>query len=214
MDGVLFDLRMPLSSWSEAGSQYRPTDAVPTWSALVGIVGASMGWGRGAKELVNFAREFAPAIQVKRTGNSLMDFQTIQSPSKNAFKRQAPRTRIQELNIDKDKVNTSITRREYIQDADYRIVLLRLAGFIDTGVVCNALQNPVYPLYAGRRSCPLGFLNASLVSGTLLACLPGVTHWDHRLDCDLEPSVVRERRDMLLRSVEPRRFGLRLEAVR
>ncbi len=219
MSAVIFTLSTPLASWAESGVSYRPSDFVPTWSALVGLVGAAFGWPRGDERLVRFATEFAPAFEVVRTGDRLVDFQTIQSPGRAVFKNKAPRTRHQEVDVAKEqgKLHTTITKREYVQDSVYKIALASLVEkpFIGMKDIIDALASPVFPLYAGRRSCPLGHVAAELSDGDAVnEWLPNVTHWDTRLVCEIEPSLTRERRDLLVKSAEPRRFSIRTEAIR
>jgi len=215
MRGLAFELNVPLASWANSGAQYRPTDVIPSWSALCGMVGAAMGWQRGDDKLVQFAQEFAPAISLKNFGGRFVDFHTIQTPDKKLFSYRPPRTREQEITkaVAKGKLNTSITNREYLEDVRYEVLIVQLGEGLEISDLCAALRSPRFPLYAGRRSCPIGFIDAQLVEGEPLEMLPGVTHWDTRLDFGIEPSIIRERRDLLLRAVEPRRFGIRQEAL-
>lgn len=211
MHAFIFDLRTPLASWAEGGAALRPTDFVPSWSAIVGMVGAALGWPRGDERLVRFASDYALAVAVHRPGVRIEDFHTIQSPTARQASDLRARTRADELSV--DDVHTSITRREYVSDAVYTIAVFRLNDepVVAVDVVVAALGDPVFPLYAGRRGCALGRIGARAVEGPLESVLPAATHWDWRIPAPWRPSIVRERRDMLMGG---RKFTVRQEAAR
>lgn len=197
--GVLFAIDAPLVSWSESGTALRPTDQVPTWSAIVGLIGAALGLSRTDNRLAQIALDYGMAVEIRRRGLLIEDFHTIQSPERSQSARIRASTRLQELSV--ESVHTTITRREYVTDASYSFLVVSLS---DTPVfspneIANALGNPIFPLYAGRRSCPLGRINATIVKGEMDEVLPKATHWDLRITTNRSPSLIRERRD--LRSV-------------
>lgn len=219
MDAVRFTIEAPLASWAETGAQYRPTDLTPSWAAITGLVGAACGWARGDARLVQLAHDYGLIVHVKRTGQRLIDYHTIQSPHRPALKRKSPRTRAEELKaVDKTgSPHTTLSYREYVQDVRYVVAIAPLSGaqIVPASRIRDALSEPTYPLYAGRRSCLLGRLESELVDGERVEdWLPEATHWDARFQCDLDYSLVRERRDLLMRTVEPRRFSTRRECVR
>jgi CRISPR system Cascade subunit CasD len=206
MNAVHFSIRAPLASWSESGAAYRPTDTVPSWSALVGLCGAALGWERGDPRLAEFAQDYAPAIR-SDTGERLVDYHTVQTPHRPTLQR-PPRSRAEELAA--ETVNTTVTRREYVQDVRYEILMVPVAEapVVAAEALARALRHPRFTLYAGRRSCPLGRVPATVVESSL----DGMTHVDTRL-ADLPwvvPSLIRERRDM---PVGWRKFAVRREAV-
>jgi len=211
MRAVLFDLRTPMASWAEGGAALRPTDFVPSWSAIVGMVGAALGWPRGDERLVRFANDYALAVAVHSPGVRIEDFHTIQSPTARQATDLRARTRADELSV--DDIHTSITRREYVSDARYALAVFQLSDepVVAVDAVVAALGSPVFPLYAGRRGCALGRIDARAVEGSLETVLPEATHWDWRIAAPWRPSVVRERRDML---VGNRKFTVRREAAR
>lgn len=211
MRAVVFELRTPLASWAEGGAALRPTDFVPSWSAMVGMVGAALGWPRGDERLVRFANDYALAVSVHSPGTRIEDFHTIQSPTARQATALRARNRADEMSV--DDIHTSITRREYVSDARYTIAMFELSVMpvVAIDLVATALGDPVFPLYAGRRGCALGRVAASVVEGPLDVVLPKVTHWDWRIDAPFPPAVVRERRDML---VGDHKFTVRHEATR
>jgi CRISPR system Cascade subunit CasD len=215
---VRFRLKAPLASWATSGLVIRTTDLTPSWSAIVGLVGAAFGWPREDPRLFLFSIEYAMAAQIARNGQRLEDYHTVQSPSAPKARARRVRTRSEELDLigvapvptRARDLNTTLTRREYLADVDYEILLVPVSeapANLPTDVA-HALANPVFPLYAGRRSCLIGRLPADVVDGELDSLLAGSHAWDARLPTTRRPSVVRERRDMPL----PRRqFGVRME---
>lgn len=208
--GFQFELKEPMVSWSETGAHVRPTETTPTWSAIVGLISAALGLSRNDERIAQISTDFAMAVEVIRAGSRLDDYQTIQSPDAKQSQRLRANTRLDELSV--STINTTITRREYVMDAHYRILVLACSEdpiFKPTEIVA-ALRNPKYSLYVGRRSCPIGSLHTELVSGNIDSILPEATHWDRRLVSSRSPSLIRERRDLRLAGM---RYGTRMECV-
>jgi CRISPR-associated protein Cas5/CasD subtype I-E len=210
MKGVLFEFSAPLASWATSGAAVRATDAVPTWSAMTGLLAAALGWGREDERIAALARDYAMAVRVIEPGSRLEDYHTVQSPDAARAGRARVQTRADEL--DAGEPNTTITRREYLSGARYSMLVLTAAErpVATPEALVRALREPVYALYAGRRSCPLARIGAKVVAGDLDSLLPDATHWDSRLPTSRTPSLVRERRDM---RVGARRFAVRKECV-
>lgn len=208
--GVRFRLQTPLASWSESGAALRPTDNVPSWSALVGMIGAAFGWRRADGRLSQLATDYAMAVRIERSGERIEDYQTVQSPERSQADRLRASTRADELSV--PNVHTTITRREYVADAIYEILVLAVANtpVVTADEIRAAMLRPIFPLYAGRRSCALGRLAAVVVTGELDTLLPDATNWDSRLVTARAPSLVRERRDM---RVGANSYALRHECV-
>jgi CRISPR-associated protein Cas5/CasD subtype I-E len=208
LNAIGFQLRVPMMSWGTGGSSIIPSHSNPTWSAVVGIIGAGLGIGRDSPELVDIASDFALAFVVERVGVKSADYHTVQSPNARQAAAVRPRSRAQELEYI-DDLSTTITRREYVHDACYKVFVVQVADkpkFQLTDIVA-ALGNPVFPLYAGRRSCVIGRLDAHLVESQELMT---ATHWDSRINLGKQPSMVVERSDLL---VGKRSFGIRQECM-
>ena len=210
MNIIAFDLVTPMVSWAVSGSSVVPSMATPTWSAIVGMLGAALGIPRDDDKLVGIAADYALAVRVEALGTKQYDYHTVQSPSAGKVKAARPRTRAQELTLGTEEdVNTSITRREYLHDARYRMFIVQLAQAPEFSAECivEALRHPVYPLYVGRRSCLVGRLDAGL-TGT--EELNTATHWDKHISLDKPASMIAERRDLL---IGKREFGIRHECI-
>lgn len=216
MNVISFEIRTPMSSWAVGGSSIIPSMSEPTWSAIVGIIGAALGLERGSEKLYQIASDYAMGISVTRSGIKEIDFNTVQSPESSAANKISPRTRAQELGFDglddlrEAKIHTSIIQREYVHDGVFvvSIVQLSLAPVVSIDEIITALANPVFPLAAGRRSCVIGRLKAVKVSFDDAS--GQFTHWDKRIPLDRTPSLIRERRDQVIGN---HRYSTRFECV-
>lgn len=208
MNALGFDLITPMVSWGTGGNSIVPTMTVPTWSAIVGLMGAALGIARDDEALTGLANDYALAVRIDQIGVRSADYHTVQSPSASQAKAIRPRSRAQELEY-VDDLNTTITRREYVQGAKYRLFVVQVtpSPAVSLEAMVGALRDPVYPLYAGRRSCILGRLDAKIVG---LEEVQTATHWDLRIQLNKQVSMVVERRDLLVGS---RAFGVRHECV-
>ena len=208
MQGFTFDINVPLASWATGGHAVVPTDQQPTWSAIVGMMGAALGLPRGDERLVRLSADYALALVDKGGRGVLTDFHTVQSPKESPELKDAnPHTRREEL--ESGEVEPSITRRDYLCGASYQIFIVQVAEHpvFAPAEIQAAMVNPVYPLSAGRRSCLIGRVQARPFDAQML---DRCTHWDARIPLDKPSSLVRERRDQL---IGPRRFGVRMEHV-
>lgn len=210
MKAIAFKLSVPMSSWALGGATIVPTMSEPTWSAIVGMMGAALGIPRGDDRLVRLASDYALAIRVDRAGQREYDFHTIQSPIASKARALRPRTRRDELDLPgENDLNTSITQREYVHDAAYTVFVVQMVAtpVFELNEISAALINPVYPLSAGRRSCVIGSLHS--VPATINDVLQA-SHWDKRIELGKPASLIRERADQL---VGDRKFGMRHECV-
>lgn len=217
MNALSFELRTPLSAWATGGVSIVPTQPVPTWSAIVGMIGAALGIERGDDRLVRLAQDFALAIRVDRHGQRIEDLHTIQTPSKSMPQVTRVRTRFQELAMDCEdaekrkyvEANRTVTQREYMADAVYTLFLVQMsdAPVHSLAEIQAAFLRPVYPLFAGRRSCIIGRIQANEVDADVVE---SATHWDQRIALKKPARLVAERRDLL---VGNRVFGVRKECI-
>ncbi len=148
-------LMAPLASFGErAGNVERSTADRPTRSALIGLAGAALGVRRADSEgQVRLARSFRIATQTLGAGTLVADFHTYQSlPSSKG----RPATRADAL-ARPDDLATSITRREYRSDVWYEAAYAQNDGARwSLDELRHAFRYPVFTLFLGRKSCPLG----------------------------------------------------------
>lgn len=153
-DYLLLRLYGPLVSWGEiAVGESRHSAVHPSRSALLGLLGAALGIERqdenGQQALINGYRF---GIKLECVGSPLRDYHTIQigvPPRKTQF-----RSRRQELAA--DKVDTILSQREYRCDSLALVAVEALPDApADLGTLTQAVRQPRFPLYLGRKSCPL-----------------------------------------------------------
>lgn len=152
---LLFVLAGPLASWGETSNgQHRPSADRPTKSAVLGMLAAARGVPRGDPEIPALGDALGYAVRVDRAGVLVSDYHTTHTPIGDPEQNRW-RTRACELAT--NKINTSITAREYRADAVYTIALWSRDGRTDRlDQLATALRKPVWALYLGRKSCPLG----------------------------------------------------------
>lgn len=141
-------LEGPLQSWG-FDSQYnrRNTGLMPTKSAIAGMCCAALGLSRGSEGEQSFHDSFGKtrmmAIAIPRRGTKnylpvrrLQDYHTVQN------------TRRASGTINRDCV---LTHRQYLTDASFGILLEGKRTFLKS--IADALCNPVWGLWLGRKAC-------------------------------------------------------------
>lgn len=128
MPTLLLRLAAPLQSWgSNSKFEIRTTEKRPTKSGVVGMLAASLGWGRNADLSELNALKFG--VRADREGEDITDFHTVHSEK-----------------------SSYVTYRHYLSDAVFLAGLEGKEGFLKN--LETALQNPKFALFLGRRSCP------------------------------------------------------------
>jgi CRISPR system Cascade subunit CasD len=159
---VALRLAAPLMSWGDhAKYRERQTRPDPTYSALVGLLSAAAGIGRGAV-LPSWLREVGLAVRVDAPGTVLRDYHTVNPPDERRYQWLSDKDRQRVGTVAKAEVRTSgdpvphtdpvVTERFYRQDAAYLVVVNDPTGRIEA-----AFTDPAFAFYAGRKSCPLTF---------------------------------------------------------
>ena len=128
MSTLLLRLASPLQSWGiNAKFDRRGTLPMPTKSGVIGMVAAAMGKRRN--EPISDLNSLVFGVRIDRHGQLLRDYHTAKS-----------------------KKSAYVTHRYYLSDA---VFLVGLEGPEDLlQEIDNAIKNPVFPLFLGRRSCP------------------------------------------------------------
>lgn len=156
MDYLMFRLYGPLAAWgSIAVGQDRPSDAHPSKSALLGLLGAAMGIRRSERERHRrLAAAYGFAIRVNAAGTLLRDYHTAQVPPERRHVRHY--TRRDELQA--EDLNTILSSRDYRCDALYTVALWvqdEMARPYTLDELADGLRRPRFTPYLGRKSCPL-----------------------------------------------------------
>ena len=160
---LLFDLFAPHGSFgapsiSAASSAWRWTELDPPRSVLVGLLGAALGLGRERQAEVDDAFAFAVRVDVPPVRDPLADYHTI-LPGRAPVGRERW-SRLQEQRhvlVGGYTKGSIISRREYWTLGCWTVAVARRDGDVDgLADLAGALRRPVWPLYVGRRACPLG----------------------------------------------------------
>lgn len=146
MKTLTIKLTAPLQSYgNEATFSRRTTHSYPTKSAVIGMIGAALGYRRDDTRIQTL-NKLSVAVRVDQPGKVMTDFQIVEY-AKNA-----------------NKTARKLTYRDYLQDA---IFLVGIGSdnhqLIDQ--IKFALKHPKFQLYLGRRSNPpAGPLDVELFS--------------------------------------------------
>lgn len=159
---LLLWFEAPLQSWgSDSKFGRRDTQAFPTKSGVLGLVCAALGASGEQQELLaEFAALNQTAISFTRGKDReplLRDFQMVGS----GYDKQDPWASllIPKTSDGKPAVGggTKMTYRYYLQDAAFAVVLE--VPIAKAEAIAHALQNPVWDVYLGRKSCvPTDFI--------------------------------------------------------
>jgi CRISPR system Cascade subunit CasD len=162
---LLFQLYGPLASFGEAAvGEARHSATHPSRSALLGLVAAAAGVRRDdAEGQRRLAESLRFGVKTLSLGSVLKDYHTTQVPPQER-KVHHYHTRRDELGS--DRLGTILSSREYRQDG-----LWLAAAWTDgrspnhsLDELAKHLAKPVFQLYLGRKSCPLGLpLNPRII---------------------------------------------------
>ncbi len=191
MDYLVFRLYGPMASWGQAAvGGDRPSGMAPGRGALLGLLCAALGIRRGqADKLAWVSQNVVFSVKQQTEGGLMRDYHTVQTPAQD--KKYRHRTRKSELSGPKNKLNTVLSSRDYRTDGVW-VVAVESMGVADhDGNVLSlralqqALRQPAFPLYLGRKSCPLAVpLSPEIVSAE---------HPRQALDTEQKPIVASER---------------------
>ncbi|MDR0788109.1 MAG: type I-E CRISPR-associated protein Cas5/CasD [Gemmatimonadota bacterium] len=166
----MFTLYAPLASWGEiAVGEIRGSWDRPSRSAVLGLIAAALGIKREQQDLHDALREYGVAVRLDAVGTPLSDYHTAQSRA--LERKEIPSTRARLLDRPAHELQTILSRRMYRQDAVATVVLwARVSARWSLDDLSSALRNPVFVLFAGRKSNVLGApLDPEIVSKETLA---------------------------------------------
>ena len=144
-------LRAPLQSWGVSGRfGERPTMSFPSRSGVLGLLAAATGIDRSDDIWLERASKMRFSVRAYRTGSRLSDYHTVGG----GYDKDCLRERrcIPAKAEDGKPGNTALTRREYLQDAVFGVVISGDdESFLEQ--VANGVQDPVWGVWLGRKSC-------------------------------------------------------------
>ncbi len=138
----------PMQSWGTSSRfQLRRTDAYPSKSGVLGMLLCAKGVRReDSAQALQVLTPLSMGVRVDRAGTLDWDYHTVGAKigirsADGKIKRTAST----------GEYETLLSRRQYLYDASF---LVALQGDKDTISDCaNALQNPTWPLFLGRKCC-------------------------------------------------------------
>jgi CRISPR system Cascade subunit CasD len=156
MEYLLFRLYGPMASWGEiAVGEMRHSEVKPSKSALIGLLAAAMGITREQhKQQQALADGYRFGIKMLSSGHVMRDYHTAQAPDSVGKFRY--RTRRDELVAGRARLGTVLSTREYRTDSQAVVALCANTGASwELSQLVDALKQPSFHLYLGRKSCPL-----------------------------------------------------------
>ena len=166
MKYLVFQLYGPMASWGDiAVGESRHSHQSPTKTAIMGLVAAALGIKRDEEDLhQRLNNQYSMAVSVMSRGQLLRDYHTTQVPD--SVGKFQYRTRRDELVLGKDRLakGTILSSREYRTEFQLRVALTaQAAAPYSLEQLNDALNNPKFMLYLGRKSCPLAAPTAGQV---------------------------------------------------
>lgn len=157
MQYLVFQLKALMASWGEvAVGEYRGTEGLPTASALAGLLCAALGLRRDQESAVQAVHaHYLFAVGACSEGVLLRDYHTAQVPSRSLIKGNKHVTRKDELAFPRKDLNTMLSTRDHRQDVDHLVAVQAGADApYALDEIQQALRQPAFVLYLGRKSCP------------------------------------------------------------
>ena len=138
MATLLLRLAAPLQAWgSDSKFNIRNTEREPTKSGVIGMIAAAKGIQRNdSPELLEPLVKLKFGIRVDREGKLLKDFHMVHEYKNGKMD------------------DSHLTTRYYLSDAVF-LAALESDSREYLEEIADALKRPVYPLFLGRRSCPI-----------------------------------------------------------
>lgn len=129
----------PLQSYgTDSHFETRHTDSHPSKAAVLGMVAAAMGIRREETDKLKELQSLRMLVRTEQPGRMSKDYHIAAKYDDNGnFKR------------------NYVTNRYYLEDAVFLVALEGEDGLTER--IYDALQRPYFPLFYGRRSCPVNY---------------------------------------------------------
>jgi CRISPR system Cascade subunit CasD len=142
---LLLRLEGPMQSWGlKAKWDVRDTGEEPSKSGILGLIGCALGYPRRDPRFVDeLDANLRIGVRVENPGEIDKDFHTVTGilpTAEGKFKGSEA------------VPSTIISRREYLQDASFLIVIEGPEALLSK--IKGAFEDPKWPVYLGRKSCP------------------------------------------------------------
>lgn len=150
MANILFlRLEGPLQAWGERGRwSVRDTAPEPTKSGVIGLVACAMGYHTD-EQIRPLSEKTRLGVRCDAPGRLITDYHTVGG----GYDAPALLTAEGKPKVSSGRPHTEITWRDYLCDASF-LVALQSDDESLIEQMAYAVQNPVWPVYLGRKSCP------------------------------------------------------------
>jgi CRISPR system Cascade subunit CasD len=159
----------PMQSWGErAAFSRRDTLAHPTRSGIVGMLACALGQPRTAA--LDWADDLTVHVRADRPGHLMQDFHTIGGgyPADQGLRNAEGKPRKNKHG----QASGTLTDRHYLADAAFTATVTSDDDAL-VARLAEALTQPRWPLYLGRKSCPPAY---RVLLGTTTATGDQVLH--------------------------------------
>ncbi len=145
VNSIFLRLEGPLQAWGDPSKfVVRRTMNAPTKSGVLGLLCCALGYSRQtAREHLPELNSLSMGVRVDRRGIRWWDYHTVGA-------RTGMTTAAGDVKTDAQ--GTLVTRREYLADASFLVVLQGDGQLIHK--LASALASPQWPVFLGRRCCP------------------------------------------------------------
>lgn len=129
-----------LQSWGESAKwDDRDSASMPSKSGIVGMLACAMGLERESPEISELSKAISVSVRADRPGIKTVDFQTVTGDP------------LWTAEGKKRSSSTFISRRTYLQDASFLVVISTDKTWHDR--IVDALNHPKWCLHLGRKNC-------------------------------------------------------------
>lgn len=144
-------LEAPLQSWGERSRwSIRDTAPVPTKSGIIGLIACALGY-KTDEQIRPLSQKTRLGIRVDAPGTQIVDYHTIGG----GYNYPTLLTAQGKPKKSSGKPHTEISERAYLCEASF-LAALQVRNEADTDLIhqmAEALQNPVWPIFLGRKAC-------------------------------------------------------------
>jgi len=140
-------LEGPLQAWGERGRwSVRDTAPEPTKSGVIGLIACAMGYNRD-EQIRPLVEKTRMAVRCDAPGQLITDYHTVGG----GYAEPMLLTAQGKPKKSSGSPHTELTWRDYLCDASFLVALQADEALIEQ--MAYALQNPVWPIFLGRKSC-------------------------------------------------------------
>jgi len=141
-------LEGPLQAWGERSRwSVRDSAAEPTKSGIVGLLACALGLNQD-NDLRELSQSIRIGVRCDRAGLYMIDYHTVGG----GYDKPMLLTAEGKPKLSSGRAHNEQTWRTYLADASFLVAVQGKDELI--AKLANAVQNPIWPFFLGRKSCP------------------------------------------------------------